>query len=1102
MAMLTTVACSLSLLLTPQDAGTTPVSPSVEVQRIDALPATTIAIAGWNPRHGERVLDRYATTLPPGFRLAIAGAIEQVATVTGLDRATVETLARSPGALALCRDESGIGACLLVEVGAATDAVRSTIEKLTAQAGLKTTSQTTAEGHELYVIAAPAAPKTPGAPKALKATAALKVAWGAANGVLVAGTSPATVGSVLGRLTTAGAGGLAENARLDALVSEAERSGGNASPFAYLAIDLPAAVELARTQAAASFGPASEIADKVLGALQIDQIQGVSWAACDSDGEVHEHMRIGFPEPRSGFPALFTGTSASLDPQLATFAEPGVTSFSLFHLKTGRLVEEILGLLNSFDPELGVRAKAALRDARTEIGIDLEADVLSALGDRIAMMQWPATSEAPGGEVVGLLELSNPVRLDKALRRVKQLQQSSADGYNIYSFRGGMEVVAAVGERHVLLGPARRVRSVLHYALAKKADPRVAAVLRQAGEGTTAVVWTDVGATFEALADTMLRAAATTPLHIDFGETRNRLQAVLPALGELRSTSTVDPRGIWMRSRSPLGSFGGIALLGITLAGSAAGLDAPGVAAEAAVQASFAWRLGVAARAAQAAASAGRAPALHAMVAAGDLAAEVVGQPDRDGAYVVDGYRLAVLQPANPADAPTAFAVVAWPDAGKTGPAYACMADGVPMINEILTRGGAIAAMTPRDVFRDGVFGAELTSGWRHIDIAGDADPMAPTATGPDWVAYQTAVAAERRHLKLPPSALIELLASTHAGVAARAAHALGVLGVREAVPTLTEVVTGHGDEQVRAQAMAALVALQDPRSLPASRTALRDPDLNVRAFAAANVGKLRDAGAVDPLLELLARDGAHEADSDRAQALLSLADIGDPRCLSGAAASPVAGRDQEQALGWLFQELSPKLGPAAEVPLLMSTLGHEATVLRRYAIQRLGELGDPKCATALEHRLAAESAELRPLVEVSLAAVRGVNSAPAPTSGSPFQDWYMLAKRWYWRLDRNQRNLLAGGSAGFAILVVGTLVLLRRRRRALHAVDWAAMAAPSESFRAGQGRGRPGRPDAFGASAVRLGQGYDAPGYRPAADEGYQPVGPGQARTGPQRRR
>jgi HEAT repeat protein len=247
---------------------------------------------------------------------------------------------------------------------------------------------------------------------------------------------------------------------------------------------------------------------------------------------------------------------------------------------------------------------------------------------------------------------------------------------------------------------------------------------------------------------------------------------------------------------------------------------------------------------------------------------------------------------------------------------------------------------------------------------------------------------------------------------------------------------------------MWALYQFRDARSKQTSIDALASDDVALRALAAANLGKLRVAEATPALLGLLPRTGGDER--DRAMALLALADIGDPAPLLQAAAAVGDGDAMTlQALAYAFQTLSPKLTGKDEATTLVAALDHPQKILRRYAIQRLGELRDPATARALEGRLGREDRELLPLVQVSLQAVRRDTSGEQRSIGESLTALATRARATWQQLAPNHRYAALAGIGAIIVLLLLVSVIRRHARSQAQGVAWAAMATPAAAGRA-----------------------------------------------------
>lgn len=109
-----------------------------------------------------------------------------------------------------------------------------------------------------------------------------------------------------------------------------------------------------------------------------------------------------------------------------------------------------------------------------------------------------------------------------------------------------------------------------------------------------------------------------------------------------------------------------------------------------------------------------------------------------------------------------------------------------------------------------------------------------------------------------------------------RAADHLGSLQAEEAVEPLIRMLQTDPNEHARTHAVRALGQIGTPNVLPALRTALQDPALAVRGWAALNLGTLKDNAAVPTLIQRL-------TDSEpvmRRSAGKALLKIGDPAAI------------------------------------------------------------------------------------------------------------------------------------------------------------------------------------------------------------------------------
>ena len=334
--------------------------------------------------------------------------------------------------------------------------------------------------------------------------------------------------------------------------------------------------------------------------------------------------------------------------------------------------------------------------------------------------------------------------------------------------------------------------------------------------------------------------------------------------------------------------------------------------------------------------------------------------------------------------------------------------------------------------------------------------PPAVSATTGSPEDLQDLLTAERAGEKANLIVLRRLTYSTAVPIAARAAWLLGRAKDPRANELCCEVATGSAHVEARVQAMNGLMLRKDPNSLATAVTALQDGDRSVRALAAQLLGKLGKPTAVEPLLAMIENgrnDTTASATTDVQAALVALHDLKAARSLLRAATaihdSKIKGTGE--ALAYCFQGLSPTLDQAQEVTTLLAVLDHREPLVRRYAIGRLAQIGDPKAATALEGRLGTESAELRPLVEVALNQVRSdrgtVAAGELERALTNLETLRAMAEAKWATMEDWQRWATGTAPIGLILLWWGFGRLRRRNAARNVAMATAALVAPSEEY-------------------------------------------------------
>ncbi|MXN76883.1 HEAT repeat domain-containing protein [Burkholderia sp. 4701] len=177
-------------------------------------------------------------------------------------------------------------------------------------------------------------------------------------------------------------------------------------------------------------------------------------------------------------------------------------------------------------------------------------------------------------------------------------------------------------------------------------------------------------------------------------------------------------------------------------------------------------------------------------------------------------------------------------------------------------------------------------------------------------------------------------------------------------------------DAGVRAEAVALLGWLKDPRALPrVAALAVRDPDPDVRRAAVGALGfaspDASGGGAVDALLGALADDAWQVREA-------AAATLGKLRAGAAAHALVRALDDPYWQVRLRATRALGQLGDAATAPAVAALLAHAISNLRREAALALGELRDPASLAALRGALDDADPEVRKAARIAIRQLGG----------------------------------------------------------------------------------------------------------------------------------
>ncbi len=798
-----------------------------------------------------------------------------------------------------------------------------------------------------------------------------------------------------------------------------------------------------------------------LAALGLDRMERAMFTIAATDGQVHERLHVSWPEPRRGLFAALLGTGVPVA-GLAPLAPPATQTFAAGQLDWAAIVEGGIGLADALQPDAAAMAQAFVAGFREQHGVDLQADIVGQLRGPLAMAQW---NDADGVHLLWWQGLGDAQRFGNALAKVLEASGLPAEPTEVTGQRAwrlaapqapGLPVVQPTllitGGRLLIASTPKALAAALQQASDPILHPGLAAFAGEIPPDACWASWSSAGALAE-------------------GQPGG-LAALLGAMGDQRAFVRRDADGITCESRSGLGTLGAAAFAALgDMSGLAAARQHAAGRSDTRVDSlpttttaepplrQLVLRMHAVADACRTYRAArhtdqdqdgkGEHGTLAQLLAGQVLQPEVAGSHDpATDTCTGDGWRLRIAVPLETDRAEERFLVMAWPADARPGPALCLDQAGNFVIDETSYARQGIDLLQPGDVQATDI-GAAFLPQWRPMDPAVASPPARQQE-------IRQLAAVEREGAAIDPDQLTRLLTSPSTAVAARAAWLAGRRQVAEVVPELCTMVVAHGSAEVRLQAIQALFVIADQRCQQAVTEALGDADVRVRAQAAACLGRLGNQASIDPLLGLLAERGADgnpgaDGSADLIAALLALNDLGQPQCLLPAASALPGPRPATAtALSYLFQEVSPKLPTREEATLLMAVLDHGEPMLRRYAIQRLGELREPTTALALEGRLATETTELQPLVRISLAAVRGEGTAPADTMERVGTNLELIGshvgQRWN-AMDALRRSMVFGLGVLALGAVIGLILVRRHAARQAGAMIWAAAPATAEVF-------------------------------------------------------
>ena len=793
---------------------------------------------------------------------------------------------------------------------------------------------------------------------------------------------------------------------------------------------------------------------KIIGKLELDRMSELGISFFAQEGRLNDFTWIGFPKPREGVLGTVLAGDGPVQTKLLQNISPDAIAATLFTIDFEQLLTRSMGVVETLHPSIRDSVNKTLATLANKSGLDLAKDILPLLSSQGTYQEFATVNHT---RVRGLtVELKDASQMRKVLARITKaydLPRGVIEAIPATSIPGGFgpgrDCLITVHKNTLIVGSSARFLHRIVSLLEAGIDPelhQLAEPLRRQSTLPNLFHWGDCAG----VGWHWMRALSNWAGHRLVADGLARM--VIARGGTSVSSIHSHESGLVVRSGSP---FSNIYLtLGAAYLVKLSELEAKTGPALSARRLSAVRDILAAQRDFQGQArldtngnGKGEFAKMPELIRSGLISARWFDNPNRK-VFEVEEYRFRIYTPRRAPGREEKFLLLAWPKPQTSGLAYAATEDGTIYANKIIGQTGNLRLCDPRDFFANGEFDAEVLPAWALLETRMGSAMLSSSGAGleelTDDEKLQMDLLTAAQSSGAVSAEVAALLSAENPIIVSQAAVVLGNLRHRGSVTALCEKVRSHADVHVKRNAMAALCRIRDKQSIPTSIEALSSQDSELRTHAAKNLGYLHATQSTRQLLDVLAADPTPNA-PDRIAALLALADIGRPDCLLPAAARVKStGREEQSALVYLFQTLSPKLG-TSEAEVMIAVLDDDSELLRRYSIQRLGVLRAPIAEAALRARLPHETT-LRGIIEVSLKVMNEEKTT------SKLKDYVATAERRGRELWNSlPAHFAYGVFGGGVLLLILSLSIRRRRSRARNGDRLAAMVAPSDEFEEGE---------------------------------------------------
>src|SRR5690606_23705854 len=185
------------------------------------------------------------------------------------------------------------------------------------------------------------------------------------------------------------------------------------------------------------------------GRLGLDALSAVAWSFAVHGSGIRERVVVALPAPRPALLRALLPDTGRPGSGIAALLPSNSTSCQVTRLRVHEVFEQVLSGLEDVDPRLPKRVRGFLGMMREQTGVDLETQVIAALGTHFANASWPRTDGR--SETGFVVELDDSEKFAAAVSRLAGPPRARIDAFDLFlPGAPGMGAIA-IGPGHLLV---------------------------------------------------------------------------------------------------------------------------------------------------------------------------------------------------------------------------------------------------------------------------------------------------------------------------------------------------------------------------------------------------------------------------------------------------------------------------------------------------------------------------------------------------------------------------------------------------------------------------------------------------------------------------